>query len=188
MKLINLLRLKEEKNFRWKKFFLIWAIMLLLCTIFIFVEKILIIHKIKQYQLSRNNLLIQLKFTSEMLQKTKKLKYKEKILIKFTTVTAINHRQIIKFMDFLTYLRKIIKSDNIFIRLIEFNPPYCSVLLQTISEKKFLLLIKNLKLHYDPKLQWKILNKTPKLYLDFIIKVIFDENIEEKNLTKNEKI
>lgn len=188
MKLINLLRLKEEKNAGWRKFFFVWAIMLLLCTIFIFFEKILILHKIKQYQLSRNNSLIQLKSTSEMLKKIKKLKYKEKILIEFTTVTAINHRQIIKFMDFLTYLGKVIKSDNIFIRLIEFNPPYCSVLLQTISEKKFLLLIKNLQLHYDPKLQWKILSKKPELYLDFIIKVIFDENIEEKNLSKNEKL
>lgn len=179
MKSINLLRLKKEKNIEWRKFYFIWIVTLLLCVTFVFLERKLLIWKIKQYQLAQNSARMQLKTISETVQKMKKLKVKEKIVTEVTTVTRINHQKIKKFMDFLIYFSQLIKPNNNVIRLSEFNLAGYSVLLQNIPENQFLFLTNNLQLRYGQKLQWKILNKTSELYLDSIIKIIFNEHKNE---------
>ncbi|MGC1855007.1 MAG: hypothetical protein WA659_06525 [Candidatus Aquirickettsiella sp.] len=172
MKQINLLSWREHrKKLKISQFFIVWFGTLCTCFILLFITKILIIKQIKHYQLVSNHILLQIKTLSPTVQKTKKLKLASKELKKIIKIVQTNHQKIKKILDFITHLKYLITPD-IFLRLIEFNPPYLNLVMHASSEKKYLTFIKFLQFKYDQKLQWVMFNKSQDLQCDFLIQML----------------
>lgn len=68
---------------------------------------------------------------------------------------------------------KYLLSPDIFIRLIEFYPPYFILIMHANSEERYLKIIKALRIKYNSKLKSLIFNKSKNLTLDFIVKITF---------------
>lgn len=173
MKKINLLPWREHKNkLKVRQFFIVWFCVSFLCFILLFTTKIILSKQIKHYQLGYNRILFQIKAISPIVQEIKKLQYEEQTLTKIIKITQLNHQQLKKILDLMTHLKYLLSPD-IFIRLIEFYPPYFILVMHADSEKEYLKIIKALRIKYNSKLKSLIFNKSKDLTLDFIVKIIF---------------
>jgi Tfp pilus assembly protein PilN len=142
VKQINLLPWRELKSkLKKRQFVIVWLCVSCSCLILLFTEKILIIQQIKHYQLAHGHILLQLKATSLIVHEIKKLQYEEKELTKIIKIIHSNHQQIKKILDFINHLKYLISPD-IFVRLIEFHPPYLRLIMHANSEEKYLTLIR----------------------------------------------
>jgi len=176
VKRINLLPWREHrKKLKIRQFVIVWFGVSCSCLILLFTAKILIIQQIKHYQFASDRVLLQIKTTSPIMQEIKKLQFASIELTKIIKIVQANHRQIIKILDFITHLKYLITPD-IFVCLIEFNPPYLSLVMHASSEKKYLTFIRFLQSKYNQKLQWLILNKSQDLQCDFMVQMMFDKN------------
>jgi Tfp pilus assembly protein PilN len=173
VKQINLLPWREHKNkLKIRQFVILWFGVSCSCFVLLFITSIVIMQQIKHYQLSSNRILLKLKTISPIVQKIKKLHYEEQELKKIIKITHRNRQQLRKILDFMTHLKYLLSPD-IFIRLIEFYPPYFILIMHASSEKQYLKTIKALQIKYSSKLKDFIINKSKDLTLDFIIKMTF---------------
>lgn len=171
MKQINLLPWREQKNqLKIKQFVIVWLCVAFSCLLLLFISRALIIQKINHYQLVYDQILLQIKTTSPMVQEIKKLQYEEQLLTKIIKITLLNHQQFRKILDLLAHLKYLLSPD-IFIRLIEFYPPYIILIMHANSEKRYLNIIKYLQIKYNSKLKTLIINKSKNSALDFIVKM-----------------
>ena len=171
MNQINLLPWRERKNkVKIRQFVILWFGVSGSCFILVLIASMVIIHQIKHYQVAYRHILLQIKTTSPLVHEVKKLQYEEQELSKIIKITQFNHQQLRKFLDFIAHLKYLITPD-IFVRLIEFHPPYLSLIMHADSEKKYLTFIKVLQFKYDPKLQWLIL-KSQGSQLDFVVQMM----------------
>jgi Tfp pilus assembly protein PilN len=172
---LNLLPWREYKNkLKIRQFAIVWLCVSCSCLILLFTARILIMQQIKHYQLACDHILFQIKAASPIVRGVKKLQYAEKELTKIIKIIHSNHQRVKKVINFITNLKYLITPD-IFVRLIEFHPPYLSLIMHANSEKKYLTLIKFLQFNYDSKLQWLIL-KYQGLQLDFIVQMMIDKD------------
>ncbi len=142
-----------------------------LCFILLFTANAMIIQQIKNYQRMRHRISMNLKASSYEMQEIKKLKYEKKELTKIIKTTQINHHQLRKVLDFMIHLEYLITPD-IFIRMIEYYPPYFILNMHASSEKKYLKIIEIMKIKYNFKLKTLIFIKSKDdLALDFLIKI-----------------
>ena len=65
-------------------------------------------------------------------------------------------------------------TPDIFIRFIEFDSPYLSLVMHADSKKEYLNFIKLLQFKCHSKLQWWILRNN--IQTDFIVQMLFDKN------------
>lgn len=176
MNKINLLPWRDQKTRDEKKqFFIIWFGVLFLCILILFVIKIILIQQITHYQLASNQLLSRIKMTSSKVNEVKTLQHAEHALTKIVKSTKRNYQQIRKLLALITHLNNLVSPD-IFVRLIEFHPPYLNLIMHADSERRCLTFVNSLKLNYDPRLQWLTFNKGEGLPVDFMIKMIVDKN------------
>lgn len=173
MKRINLLPWREHENkLKIRQFVIFFLCASCLCFILLFTVRIIIIQQIKHYQLAYDHILLKIKATSPIMHEMKKLKYEELALTKIIKIIQLNHQQLRKILDLMVHLRYLLSPD-IFIRLIEFYPPYFILIMHANSEKRYLKFIKYLQIKYNSKLQSLIVNKSKDLALDFIVKITF---------------
>lgn len=173
MKEINLLPWREHKNkLKIRQFFIVLSCISFLCFILLFTVKIIISQQIKHYQLAYGRILLQIKARSSILYEIKKLQYEEQVLTKIIKITQLNHQQLRKILDLIAHLKYLLSPD-IFIRLIEFYPPYFILIMHANSEERYLKIIKALRIKYNSKLKSLIFNKSKNLTLDFIVKITF---------------
>ena len=172
VKQINLLPWRDhEKKLKKRQFFIIWLGVSCLCFILLFMANAMINEQIKNYEMVSHRTSINLKASSYKMQEIKKLQYEKKELTKIIKNTQINHHQLRKILDFMIHLKYLITPD-IFISLVEYYPPYFIVNMHTSSEKKYLKIIKIMKIKYNFKLKTLIFNKSKDdLALDFLIKI-----------------
>lgn len=176
MNQINLLPWREQENkLKIRQFIIVWFGISCSCLILLFTAKILIIQQMKHYQLAYEDVLLKIKTLSPKVREIKQLQFASKELNKIIKVVQINHQQVKKILDFITHLKYLISPD-IFVRLIEFHPPYVNLVMHAGSKKEYLTLIKFLKLKYDHEVRWLILDKSQDLQLDFMIQMMFDKN------------
>ncbi|MFZ0218657.1 MAG: hypothetical protein WAL30_00400 [Candidatus Aquirickettsiella sp.] len=176
MKQINLLPWEQKNKLEKRQFLIVWVGALSLCIIFLFFVQVIIIQQIKYYQFAQDRILLQIKIISPLVRKMKKLQYEEKELIKTIKTTQLNRQRIRKILTFVKHLKYLITPD-IYIRLIEFQPPYLRLIMHSTSENQCLLFIKILQLKYDPTVQWKVLYKSSSLHVDIIVKMMLDKKI-----------
>lgn len=176
MKQINLLPWREHRSkLKIRQFVITWLGVSCSCLILLFTAKIFIIQQIKHYQLASYRILLQIKTTAPLVQEIKKLQFSSKELIKIIKNIQTNHKQIKKILTFITHLNYLITPD-VFVRLIEFNPPYLSLVMHASSEKEYLTFIKDLQFKYASPLQWLMLHKSQDLQLDFMVQMMVDKN------------
>lgn len=175
MKQINLLPWREDKaKLNIRQFVLVWFGVSCSCIFLLFIANILIIQQIKHYQFVSNDIFLQIKKLSPTMQKIKQLQFALSELQKIVIIIQDNHQQIKKILDFIIQLKYLISPD-IFVRFIEFNPPYLSLVIHADSNKEYLAFIKLLQFKYGEKLHWWTLNKSNELYGDFVVQMLFDK-------------
>lgn len=173
MKNINLLPWREQEiKSKVKQFILIWFGASCVCFVLLFIANIIVFQQIKSYQLISHRIFLKLKTSASKIQEMRKLQYGKKELTRIIKITQINHYQLRKILKFLIYLKYLITPD-IFIRFIEYYPPYFILILHAGAEKNYFKIIKSLKIKDKYKLNVQIFNKTKNgSALDFLIKVI----------------
>lgn len=174
MKQINLLPWREHRNkLKIRQFVIIWFGVSCSCIILLFIAKILIIQQIKNYHRDSDGILLQIKTLSPRIQAIKQLELSSKELYKIVKIIQVNHQQIKKILDFIVKLKYLITPD-IFVRFIEFDPPYLSLVMHADSKKEYLNFIQLLQFKYHSQLRWWILRNN--IQTDFIVQMLFDKN------------
>lgn len=141
--------------------------------ILLFIAKILIIQQIENYHRVSDGILLQIKTLSPRIQAIKQLELSSKELYKIVKIIQVNHQQIKKILDFIIKLKYLITPD-IFVRFIEFDPPYLSLVMHADSKKEYLNFIQLLQFKYHSQLRWWILRNNIKT--DFIVQMLFEKN------------
>ncbi|TLY47574.1 MAG: hypothetical protein E6K54_04030 [Gammaproteobacteria bacterium] len=173
MKQINLLPWREHKNkLKIRRLAIVWLTVSGFFLILLLIAKIIIIQQIKHCQLTNDHIYFQIKNISSRIKELKKLKDEEKELRNIVKTNQINHRQIKKIQDLINRLQYLITPD-LFVRLIEFYPPYLSLIMHANSEKEYVLFKQILQSKFNYKIRWLILNQFQNLQLDFFAQIIF---------------
>lgn len=176
VKQINLLPWREyEKKLAMKRFIIAWFCIFCFFLILVFTAKIIIIQQIKHYQFAYDHIFLQSKYLSTKIQEIKKLHYEENTLKNIVKAIEINHQQIKKILDLIHHLNYLITPD-LFVRFIEFHPPYCNLIMHANSEKEYVSFKKLLQSKVDSKVQWLILNQFQNMQLDFIGQIILNKD------------
>ena len=176
MKQINLLPWREQKNkFKIRRLLIILVSISFFYLILLFFVKIIILQQIKHYQLEDNRMFTQIKNISTKIQKLENLQYEEKKLRSIIKIIQLNRKQIKKIRDLINYLKYLI-TPNLFVRLIEFYPPYLVFVMHANSEKEYVMFKKLFELKFDYKIRWLILNRLRNSELDFLVQIFFDKN------------
>ncbi len=176
MKQINLLPWREQKSkFTIRRLVIILFSISFFYLILLFFVKIIIIKQIKHYRLDENRMFLQIKNISIKVQKLEDLKYEEKKLRNIIKGLQINRKQIKKIRELINYLKYLITPD-LFVRLIEFYPPYLVFVMHANSEKEYELFKKSFELKFDYKIRWLILNQFQNSQLDFLVQIFFNNN------------
>lgn len=113
---------------------------------------------------------LQIKNISTKVQKLKNLQYEEKKIINIIQAIQINRKQIKKIRDLIKYIKDLITPD-LFVRLIEFYPPYLVFIMHAKSEKEYVVFKKLFQLKFDYKIKWLILNQFHNSQLDFLTQI-----------------
>lgn len=180
MNKINLLPWREhEDKLKVKCFIIVWVSIFCLSLIFLFITKIIIIHQTKDYKLDNERILFRIKNIAAKVQEVKNLKYEENELKNIIKNIQINHQKIKKIVDLIDHLKYLITPD-LFVRLIEFYPPFLCFIMHTNSKEEYIKFRKFLELNFDGKIQWLILNKFQSSQFDFIANILL------KNISKKE--
>jgi hypothetical protein len=167
---INLLPWREQRyKYRKKEFIIYWISIFCLSVGLVYLLKMLIVHQIKEYYLYSDQLLNHLNHLLPIVQKTNQLKEEVNLLKKSVNRMQENHEKILKILDFISYLNYL-STPDLFIRIIEYHPPYLSLAMGAVSKKQSLSLIKSLQLKfYNYKLEWIFTNETKKSTCDFLV-------------------
>lgn len=176
MKQINLLPWREQKNkLKVRRLAIIFISISFFYLILLIFVKIIIIHQAKHYQLDHDRMFLQIKNISTKVQKLKNLQYEEKKIINIIQAIQINRKQIKKIRDIINYIKDLITPD-LFVRLIEFYPPYLVFVMHAKSEKEYVVFKKLFELKFDYKIKWLILNQFQNSQLDFLTQIFFNKN------------
>lgn len=176
VKQINLLPWREQKNkLKVRRLAIIFISISFFYLILLIFVKIIIIHQAKHYQLDNDRMFLQIKNLSTKVQKLKNLQYEEKKIINIIQAVQINHKQIKKIRDLINYLKDLITPD-LFVRLIEFYPPYLDFVIHAKSEKEYVIFKKLFELKFDYKIKWLILNQFQNSQLDCLAQIFFNKN------------
>lgn len=172
MKQINLLPWREhEKKSKIKKIFMIWFGVSCVCFSLLFIARITILQQVKNYQQISHSILLKLKTSAYKIHEIKKLQYEKKELIKMIKITRANHHQLGKILEFLMHFKYLVTPD-LFIRFIEFCPPYFLLIMHASTEKKYFKIIKSMKVKFNYKLKTLIFNRSnDDSAIDFLVKV-----------------
>ena len=167
---INLLPWREQKyKYRKKEFIICWISIFFLSVGLVYCLKILIVHQIKEYYLYNDQLLHHLKYLLPIVKKNNQLKKEINVLDKSINSMRDNHENIRKILDFISHLNYL-STPDLFIRIIEYHPPYLSLAMRSVSKNQSLSLIKALQSKfYNYKLQWVFTNETKKSGCDFLV-------------------
>ena len=188
VKQINLLPWREQKNkLKVRRLAIIFISISFFYLILLIFVKIIIIHQAKHYQLENDRMFLQIKNLSTKVQKLKNLQYEEKKIINIIQAVQINHKQIKKIRDLINYLKDLITPD-LFVRLIEFYPPYLVFVIHAKSEKEYVIFKKLFELKFDYKIKWLILNQFQNSQLDCLAQIFFNKkNFIKFNSLESEK-
>ncbi len=167
---INLLPWREQKHkYRKKEFIICWVSILCLSVGLVYWLKTLIVHQIKEYYLYNEQLLHNLNHLLPIVQKNNRLKEEINVLNKSISRMQDNHEKIRKILYFISHLNYL-STPDLFIRIIEYHPPYLSLAMRAVSKNQSLSLIKALQLKfYNYKLQWIFTNESKELACDFLV-------------------
>ncbi len=167
---INLLPWREQRyKCRKKEFIIYWIGIFAFNVVLVLLLKMLIVHQIKKYHLYNDQLLHHLNHLSPLLEKTNQLKEEGNLLIKTANSMKNNHKTIRKILDFIKHLNYLATPD-LFIRIIDYHPPYLSLAMRAVSRKQSLSVIKALQLKFNNyKLQWIFTNESKLSACDFLI-------------------
>ena len=172
MKKINLLPMREsEKNLKIRSYVTPLSYISSIYVILLFIAKIITIQQIKHYQLDNEDILFQIKKISTKVQEVKKLKYEQSELKNIAKVIHINHQEIEKILDLIDHFKHSI-PPALFVRLIEFYPPYLTLIMHANSKKEYIKFKKWLELNSHCKIKWLILNQSQNLQLDFMANIL----------------
>lgn len=171
---INLLPWREKKRKYIKREFIIcWISIFCLSMGLVYSLKIFIVHQIEKYYLYNDQLLHHLKYLLPIVQKNNQLKEEVNVLGRSVNRMQENHENIRKFLDFISHLNYL-STPDLFVRIIEYHPPYLNLAMRGMSKKRSLSLIKALQLKfYDYKMQWIFTSETKKLACDFLFIIKF---------------
>jgi methyl-accepting chemotaxis protein len=167
---INLLPWREQRyKCRKKEFIICWIGIFAFSVVLVLLLKMLIVHQIKKYHLYNDQLLHHLNHLLPRVEKTNQLKEEINALRKSVNSMQNNHKMIRKILDFIRHLNYLATPD-LFIRIIEYHPPYLSLAIRAVSKKQSLSVIKALQLKFNNyKLQWIFTNESKLSACDFLI-------------------
>ena len=176
MKKINLLPWRELQNkLKIRQYIIIWFSISCLFLILLLIEKIIIIQQIKHYQFANDRLFLKVKNISPKVKELKNLQYKEEELKNIVKIIQINHQEIKKILEIINHLKYLITPD-LFVRLVDFFPPYMSLIMHAKSKKEYESFKKLLYSKYGAKIKWLILNQYQNMQLDFIAQIFLTRN------------
>lgn len=167
---INLLPWRERRyKCRKKEFIICWIGIFCFSMVLVLLLKMLIVHQIKKYHLYNDQLLHNLNHLLPLVEKTNQLKEERNALRKSVNSMQNNHKMIRKILDFIRHLNYLATPD-LFIRIIEYHPPYLSLAIRAVSKKQSLSVIKALQSKFNNyKLQWIFTNEGKLSACDFLI-------------------
>ncbi|MES2998198.1 MAG: hypothetical protein V4700_02625 [Pseudomonadota bacterium] len=168
MKEINLLPWKDQQNKREDiKFIIFFLLAIFLSFLMIFFLNELFYHQVNQLDLHKAGLVKRLSFLSLSINELQQIEQQSKQLKTTYQLLNNNHKKI---QEILRLLHRSCMNMKIFIKTIDYQSPYFSILISVSSEKKFLELIEKIEKKYHWKYKYLFQKKQDSKF-EFLLKM-----------------